>query len=81
MLTIIPQFDTMYSSMINCEIDWLYFTNSVYEMANMQPIETGLKTTIHVMHKGGAKHSARVKVSNIAGIFAHDDNFTLTALI
>lgn len=47
-------------------------------MANMQPSETGLIATIHVMSKGGAKHGPRIKVSNIAGTFHHSDNFTLT---
>lgn len=56
-----------------------YLDNDLYEMANLQPKETGLKTIIHVMHKGGAKHGPRVKVSNIAGRFAHDDNFSVTA--
>lgn len=51
----------------------------IYEMANMQPEQTGLVPIIHVSNKGGAKHGPRVKVSNINGKYAHDDNFTVTA--
>jgi hypothetical protein len=61
------------------DIRWLYLPQFVYEMANMQPKDTGLHSIVHVMSKGGAKHSARVKVSNIAGSFHPDDNFTVTA--
>ena len=61
------------------DISWLYCQPVVLEMANMQPRETGLSTIVHVMSRGGAKHGSRVKVSNIAGRFAHDDNFTVTA--
>lgn len=57
----------------------LYYDNRhMLEMANVQPHETGLKPVIHVSGKGGAKHSARIKVSNVAGTFSHDDNFTMT---
>lgn len=48
------------------------------EMANMQPAETGLSAIVHVCYKGGAKHGARVKVSNIAGRFHPTDNFSVT---
>jgi len=61
------------------DISWLYCQPAVLEMANMQPRETGLSTIVHVMSRGGAKHGSRVKVSNIAGRFAYDDNFTVTA--
>lgn len=61
------------------DILWMYEQKLVLEMANMQPSETGLKSSIHVMSKGGAKHGPRVKVSNIAGRFSHDDNFSITA--
>ena len=47
------------------------------EMANLQPHETGLVAIVHVSSKGGAKHNARVKVSNIAGTF-NEDNFSIT---
>lgn len=57
---------------------WLHLPQPILEMANMRPQETGLRATIHVMSKGGAKHGARVKVSNIAGTFHHSDNFTIT---
>jgi hypothetical protein len=60
------------------DITWLYFKQSVMEMANMQPEDTGLKSIVHIMTKGGAKHGPRIKVSNVAGRFAHDDNFTIT---
>jgi hypothetical protein len=61
------------------DISWMFFPQKVYEMANMQPRDTGLNSIVHVMYKGGAKHSARIKVSNIAGTFHPDDNFTITA--
>ena len=51
----------------------------VLEMGNMQPRDTGLSPIVHIMHKGGAKHGARVKVSNISGTFHPKDNFTVTA--
>lgn len=52
---------------------------NLYEMANMQPEDTGLLPIIHVMHVGKAKHGPRIKVSNINGRFHPDDNFTVTA--
>jgi len=60
------------------DIRWLILPQSVMEMANMRPSRTGLVATVHVMSKGGAKHGPRVKVSNIAGTFHHQDNFTVT---
>lgn len=57
---------------------WIHLPQPILEMANIQPEETGLTATVHVMSKGGAKHGARVKVSNIAGTFHHKDNFTIT---
>ena len=36
------------------DISWLYCRQHVYEMANMQPHETNLTATIHVMSKGGS---------------------------
>lgn len=51
----------------------------VLEMGNMQPRDTGLQPIVHIMHKGGAKHGPRVKVSNIAGTYHSKDNFTVTA--
>lgn len=53
-------------------------THLMEEMANLQPVETGLKPVIFVSGKGNAKHGARIKVSNIVGTFHHNDNFTLT---
>ena len=67
----------MRSTLID-DVRWLYFSQMVLEMANMQPEDTGLLPIVHIMHRGGVKHGARVKVSNIAGRFAHD-NFTVTA--
>ncbi len=57
----------------------LYFDNNqLLEMANIQPHESGLKPVVFVSGKSGAKHVPRIKVSNIAGSFSHDDNFTMT---
>ena len=61
------------------DIWWLHFQPLVLEMANMQPRDTGLHHIVHVMSRGKAKHSARVKVSNVPGTFHPDDNFTVTA--
>lgn len=61
------------------DIVWIYEQKLVLEMANMQPEDTGLKSIVHVMMRGGAKHGPRVKVSNTAGRFSHDDNFSITA--
>lgn len=60
------------------DVRWMYEQSLVCEEANMQPNLTGLASTIHVMSRGGAKHGPRVKVSNIAGGFSHDDNFSVT---
>lgn len=60
-------------------ISYQFDDKHVYEMANMQPEDTGLKPIVHVMQKGGAKHGPRVKVSNVNGRFHPDDNFTVTA--
>lgn len=61
------------------DISILYFDNKyLLEMANIQPHESGLKPIVFVSSKGGAKHGPRIKVSNIAGTFDHNDCFTLT---
>ena len=52
--------------------------SNVYEMANIQPDDSGLPYIVNVMNKGGAKHGPRVKVSNIVGTYAFNDNFTIT---
>jgi hypothetical protein len=58
----------------------LYVDNKhLLEMANMQPEETGLKPVVFISGKGKAKHGPRIKVSNVAGTFHPDDNFTVTA--
>lgn len=61
------------------KIYYLYFDYSLVEMANVKTEESGLHRIVQVSHKGGAKHGPRVKVSNIAGKFDKDDNFTVTA--
>lgn len=60
------------------DVRWMYFGSHLYEMANMQPRDTGLVSIVHIMHKGNCKHGPRVKVSNVAGTFS-EDNFTVTA--
>ena len=59
-------------------IQYFFDNRLLIEMANLQPSDTGLKPVINIVSKGGAKHGARVKVSNIAGTFHHTDNFSLT---
>ena len=63
-----------------CEHLYLSFVDDRYivEMTNLRQKNTGLHPVIHVMSKGGSKHGPRVKVSNIAGTFAHNDNFSIT---
>jgi len=60
------------------EIYYIYCDIGLLEMTNLRTRQTGLDTVIHVSSKGGAKHGARVKVSNVSGTFAHDNNFTVT---
>ena len=59
-------------------IEYFYDDQFLVEMANLQPSDTGIMHTINVCSKGGAKHGPRVKVSNVPGRYAHDDNFSLT---
>ena len=53
------------------------------EMAILTQNHTGMQPTIIVLSKyssegKSSQHGARVKVSNVDGRFAHDDNFTIT---
>jgi hypothetical protein len=59
-------------------LEYFYDDKLLVEMANLQPKTTGVEHTINIVSRGGAKHGARVKVSNVAGKYAHDDNFSLT---
>jgi len=47
------------------------------EMANLAPDETGLKYVIWIGEVGG-QHGPRIKVSNIKGKFAANDNFVMS---
>lgn len=47
------------------------------EMANLFPIKTGLPTVIWFGEVGG-QHGPRIKVSNIKGKFAQNDNFDIS---
>lgn len=47
------------------------------ETANLKTSETGLEYVIYISSNEGVNHGPRVKVSNIKGKFAKDDNFTI----
>jgi hypothetical protein len=47
------------------------------EMANLNPDNTGLKYVIWIGEIGG-QHGPRIKVSNIKGKFAANDNFVMS---
>lgn len=47
------------------DFDELSLSEGAYEMANLQPEETGLSFVVWISPKGGARHAARVKVSDI----------------
>ena len=47
------------------------------EMANLYPKETGLSTVIWLGEVGG-QHGPRIKVSNVPGKFAANDNFVIS---
>ncbi len=52
---------------------------TLWEMANVHPKTTGLKYHIHLYGKDSqTRHGPRVKVSNIAGKFDRNDNFSLS---
>jgi hypothetical protein len=59
-------------------IIYFYEDKLLMEMANIQPDESGLGHIINIVSKGGAKRGARIKVSNVPGRYAHDDNFVVT---
>lgn len=59
-------------------VSYFYGDQYLVEMANLQPQDTGIAYTVNVVSKGGAKHDSIVKVSNIPGRWAHDDNFAIT---
>jgi hypothetical protein len=49
----------------------------LFEMANLNPADTGLNYVIWIGEIGG-QHGPRIKVSNIKGKFAKDDNFVIS---
>ena len=61
------------------KIDELFEQEDVmlYEMANLQPIRTGLPTVIWFGEVGG-QHGPRIKVSNTPGKYNTSSNFTIT---
>ena len=65
-------------SILTETISYFYDDKMLVEMANIQPDESGLHHIINIVSKGGAKHGARIKVSNVSGRYAHDDNFAMT---
>lgn len=48
-----------------------------FEMANLYPGDTGLKYVIW-LGKVGGQHGPRIKVSNVKGSFAENDNFIMS---
>jgi hypothetical protein len=64
-------------------IKYIWINEPLIEMANIPTKYTGLAPTVMVSSKYAhdgkeSKHAARIKVSNIHGRFAHDDNFSLS---
>jgi hypothetical protein len=49
----------------------------LFEMANLNPDDTGLKYVIWIGEIGG-QHGPRIKVSNVKGKFAKTDNFVIS---
>lgn len=49
----------------------------LYEMANLNPEDTGLNYVIWIGEIGG-QHGPRIKVSNVKGKFAVNDNFVIS---
>ena len=60
------------------ELNTRLITADLYEMANLDGRDTGLKYSVFVSSKGGAKHECRVKVSNIRGKNANQDCFVIS---
>lgn len=54
---------------------WL-LSQPINEMANLNPVSTGLPVVIWVGAVGG-QHGPRIKVSNVRGKFAMDDCFVM----
>lgn len=52
----------------------------LWEMANLQRGDTGIKFNIYVSTKSvvGERHGPRIKVSNIANTFSKEDNFVVS---
>lgn len=49
----------------------------MFEMANLSPTDTGLAVVIWIGEVGG-QHGPRIKVSNVPGKFAKNDNFVIS---
>lgn len=49
------------------------------EMANLYPTKTGLPCVVWFGEVGG-QHGPRIKVSNVPGKFAHDNNFVVSVM-
>ena len=49
----------------------------MFEMANLSPTNTGLAVVIWIGEVGG-QHGPRIKVSNVPGKFAKNDNFVVS---
>lgn len=49
------------------------------EMANLYPTKTGLPCVVWFGEVGG-QHGPRLKVSNVPGKFAHDNNFVVSVM-
>lgn len=60
--------------------DYIISEEQLWEMARVKPADSGLSWIIFVSSREYAKqrHWARVKVSNIPGKFANDDNFVVS---
>ena len=60
--------------------DTMITEEELYEMARVQPKNSGLKCILFVFTKNyvGGKHGPRIKVSNAPGTFSSDDNFVVT---
>ena len=66
--------------MFLCEQECVLTESEVYEMASIQPEDSGLKQLIFVSTKDyvGSSHWARIKVSNVYGTFSKEDNFVVS---
>lgn len=68
------------SDIVLLEDDNLITEDAVFEMARIQPANTGLPYIMFASTKDyvEGKHWARIKVSNIPGTFSKDDNFSVS---